>query len=914
MGKMMFKLYNNRANRLRNLLLANELRREVFLATIVEKRQEKIDLTFYTLDWRLHNHLMMLKDHDENQKEEAVNRREQIEKSQYWKRREIVAASHRKIKRIEKEIARLQSNLIHYIDSTKHNLVVDENRLDNEYVGVVMNYLDFCYRTENMNDINKEEWREKRLLILHRIRDSKFWYDPQLVTEMISKDDLPEYQYALKAANIWSQKETNVILAHKNIKEQQERVDARIEELKDEIKLLQDGLRLRVEQHDQTTLSELSKVDSYASETANRKTLNDEKRIQIQREYDNLVVLQKEKTAAVTAKEDALLEERHKKGVAALDAYEKKISKKLDDVLIKLGEIKNQEMKLEEDKYQELSAHEEHSEKEAILMGEILARKNFRKDEALVLQLHNLSMHFGGVKAVDQLSFNVREGEIFGLIGPNGAGKTTVFNCITRFYKPTHGKVFFRNKQNEAITLNDYRVHNVITEGIVRTFQNVELVYELTVLDNLLVGAHSTLVTNVFNHIIPGPGTRRENTNLRFKARHILEKLGLLPYENAYAYGLPYGILKRIELARTLMTNPKLIILDEPAAGLNDTETLELAKLIKWIRDEYKCTIFLVEHDMDLVMSICDRICAISFGKMLAIGTPAEIQNNTLVKEAYLGSDAGDDSIKATMKVTNESQVENETPTVLDIKNLVVSYRAITALKSVNIRVKKGQIVSILGANGAGKSSTIRAISGLVKPKSGSIMLNGKNIAGKPAYTIAASGVCQSPEGRQIFVGLTVEENLKVGAYAVKKGKRCKDENGNTISYGNYIKKKLEEVYHYFPRLGERKKQQASTLSGGEQQMLAIGRALMGNPEILLLDEPSLGLAPLIIADIFEIIKRLRDAGKTILLIEQNAFLTLKISDYAYVLELGSVSMEGKGEDLLRNDALVEAYLGGKKG
>jgi len=260
-------------------------------------------------------------------------------------------------------------------------------------------------------------------------------------------------------------------------------------------------------------------------------------------------------------------------------------------------------------------------------------------DEGIILRLDGLSMHFGGLKAVDNLSFEVKEGEIFGLIGPNGAGKTTVFNCITQFYKPTLGNIYYRNRKNEIINMNDYKTHEVIREGIVRTFQNVELIWEISVLDNLLVSGHTIYKTGFFSHLINSQRLRQEELVIRKKAQWVLEKLDLTFYQNMIPYGLPYGILKKVELARTLMVNPRLIILDEPAAGLNEEETQNLADIIRKIRTQFDVTIFLVEHDMSLVMNLCDTICAISFGKKLAIGSPSEIQNDKNVIEAYLGGD-----------------------------------------------------------------------------------------------------------------------------------------------------------------------------------------------------------------------------------------------------------------------------------
>lgn len=236
---------------------------------------------------------------------------------------------------------------------------------------------------------------------------------------------------------------------------------------------------------------------------------------------------------------------------------------------------------------------------------------------------------------------------------------------------------------------------------------------------------------------------------------------------------------------------------------------------------------------------------------------------------------------------------------LLEIKDLKVSYGFITALKGINISVDEGQIVTLLGSNGAGKTTTLRTISGAIKPESGSITLDGKEIAGLPTYKIAKVGVTQSPEGRLLFSELTVEENLKVGAYGVKSKAQ--------------LKENFERVYKLFPILKERKSQIANTLSGGEQQMVAIGRALMSNPKILLLDEPSLGLAPLIIEEIFKAFTKIREEGTTILIVEQNALQTLKIADYAYVLELGSISLEGPASELISNKKLIDAYLGGGK-
>lgn len=235
----------------------------------------------------------------------------------------------------------------------------------------------------------------------------------------------------------------------------------------------------------------------------------------------------------------------------------------------------------------------------------------------------------------------------------------------------------------------------------------------------------------------------------------------------------------------------------------------------------------------------------------------------------------------------------------LEIRDLCVSYGGIRALKGISLSVDEGQIVTLIGANGAGKSTTLRAISGLQKAQSGSILYGGEELTNLPAKEIVRRGIIHVPEGRRVFPDMTVAENLKIGAFL------------RTDQAA--IAQDLDYVYSLFPRLKERSWQLAGTLSGGEQQMLAVGRALMSRPKVLMMDEPSLGLAPLIVKDIFSIIRRVNQDGITVLLIEQNANAALRIADYGYVLETGVIALTGTGEELLRNESVREAYLGKKK-
>ncbi len=236
---------------------------------------------------------------------------------------------------------------------------------------------------------------------------------------------------------------------------------------------------------------------------------------------------------------------------------------------------------------------------------------------------------------------------------------------------------------------------------------------------------------------------------------------------------------------------------------------------------------------------------------------------------------------------------------MLKIENLQVAYGGIQALRGIDMEVPDGKIVTLIGANGAGKSTTLRTISGLVKAEAGSVTYDGKELLGKPINEVLEAGIAQVPEGRRVFANLSVLENLKIGAYLRK------DKDG--------IEKDLQWVYELFPRLQERSWQLAGTLSGGEQQMLAVGRGLMSRPKVLMMDEPSLGLAPLVVQGIFEIIREINRQGVTILLIEQNANMALKTADIAYVLETGRITMSGTGAELLANESVKEAYLGKKK-
>ena len=271
-----------------------------------------------------------------------------------------------------------------------------------------------------------------------------------------------------------------------------------------------------------------------------------------------------------------------------------------------------------------------------------------------ILSMHHITMQFGGVVAVNDLSLKVDEGEIVALIGPNGAGKTTAFNCVTGIYEPTNGKIVFNGEtilasspkgRMKKLYLGEYAPFNIkpvantpdmiTAKGIARTFQNIRLFHNLTVFDNVLIAKHMRAKQNVFSATLRL--NYKEEERMRKEALELLDMQGLLQYKDDIAKSLPYGLQRRLEIARALATSPKLLLLDEPAAGMNPQETEELTDFIKQIRDDYKLTIFMIEHHMDLVMQISDRIYVLDFGKLIAEGTPEEIQNNEHVIDAYLG-------------------------------------------------------------------------------------------------------------------------------------------------------------------------------------------------------------------------------------------------------------------------------------
>jgi ABC-type branched-subunit amino acid transport system ATPase component len=521
----------------------------------------------------------------------------------------------------------------------------------------------------------------------------------------------------------------------------------------------------------------------------------------------------------------------------------------------------------------------------------------------VLLRLDNVQRHFGGVHAVDGVSLEVEQGSIHGLIGPNGAGKTTLVNVITGYVPFQSGRAWL-----ESDELTGRPAHRIAALGVSRTFQNIRLFKDLTALENVLIGMHARRGDDTLAQLATLPVFRRDQRGRVEEAQRLMETVGLSASEVGHraAGTLPYGDQRRLEIARSLAIKPRLLILDEPAAGMNPSEKQGIRELIERLNAD-GLTILLIDHDMRLVMGVCKRVAVLDFGRKIAEGTPTEVSTDAGVIKAYLGTGgdkvvtsapgaSGIGAADALIEGTGGRPPAEPKQAILDVDDLTVRYGAITAVRSASLRVAAGEVVALIGANGAGKSTILNTLCGLIRPDSGTAVFDGLDLTTAKPSTIVRRGLVQVPEGREILARQTVLENLELATWGRHNGT---------------VAKEIESVMKRFPILAERRALRAGTLSGGEQQMLAIARGLLAKPRLLLLDEPSLGLAPQMVDEVFRAIQEIHEEGTTILLVEQNALRALEIADRAYVLETGQIQLTGTGEDLLHNPAVRRAYLGG---
>ncbi|WP_375460280.1 ATP-binding cassette domain-containing protein [uncultured Enterovirga sp.] len=487
-----------------------------------------------------------------------------------------------------------------------------------------------------------------------------------------------------------------------------------------------------------------------------------------------------------------------------------------------------------------------------------------RGAEPRPLAVEGLAIAFGGVKAASDVSFAAEPGRITSLIGPNGAGKTTVLNMIGGFYRPDRGRV-----QLGGQDLAGRSAATVARAGIARTYQTTQLFGSTSALDNVLIALPAGLAE---------PGAAAEG---------LLALVGYAGPLTTRGADLPHIDRRLVEIARALATRPAVLVLDEPAAGLMRAEKGAVAALLRRIADA-GIAVVLVEHDMALVMGVSDHVVVLDAGRVIAGGTPDAVARDARVIAAYLGEGNRDGRPRPTPR-------DRAGATVLAARAVTAGYGAAPVLEGIDLDITEGECVALLGANGAGKSTLMRAVSGLLRPIGGQVVLAGDDVSREPPYAIARRGLALVPEGRQVFPELTTRDNIRLGAWRRS---------------GIDLEAELDRVVALFPRLLQRLDSRAGLLSGGEQQMLAVARGLIADPKVLLLDEPSLGLAPAITAELFDILADLRDRRVTILVVDQMADLALGIADRGYLVETGRVVRSGPAAALRQDGGLEAAYLG----
>jgi branched-chain amino acid transport system ATP-binding protein len=474
-------------------------------------------------------------------------------------------------------------------------------------------------------------------------------------------------------------------------------------------------------------------------------------------------------------------------------------------------------------------------------------------DTAPLLEVSGLTKRFGGLVAVNDIGFSIRPGEILGLIGPNGSGKSTVMKLVMGIERPNAGSI-----RLSGMEIAGWPTHRIARQGVGIVFQHSRPLHRQTVLENVKLA----LLPDSLLRLAAEPHVEQ-------RAREIAERVGLGGVLGRRPPTLPFADLRRLEMAKALARDPKVVLVDEPFAGLTPTEVTAFSELIDGFRRDGRA-VLLVDHNVKSVAVLVDRVLAMYLGQRIAEGTAEDVMRDETVRRVYIGG-------KIETHPRKELDVEGR-EALLDVRGIDVLYGKAQALQQVAIHVSAGEFVSVVGLNGAGKTTLFNAISGLV-PFAGDIHWAGESLRGRSPARIAREGIVQCPESRELFGDLSVRENLDLGGQHLSKDER---------------KEQLAWLLALFPILHERQNQPASTLSGGEQQMLAIARALMMKPKLLMLDEPTLGLAPVILEQLSKALGRLRETTPiTVLLGEQNVTFALPHADRVYVLEHARIVWEG---------------------
>lgn len=481
---------------------------------------------------------------------------------------------------------------------------------------------------------------------------------------------------------------------------------------------------------------------------------------------------------------------------------------------------------------------------------------------APLVRASHVSRRFGGVAAVNDVSFDVSPGELLGIMGPNGAGKSTLLSLLSGARRVSSGELEVCGSDFSTITPSEAAHRGVgLAHQIPKPFR------KLSVRQNVQIASYVV------------PRSRRTAV-----VQHSLEISGMLGRADKPAGSLGLLELKRLEIARVLALDPRLVLLDEVAAGLNGSDLDELIDLVRTVHAEGK-TVILVEHVQEVIHELAERVVVLEWGQKLTEGSPAEVSADPRVIEIYLGSPSSTTPFRAGTHPPTAQEPR------LSVEGISAGYGPVGVLKDVSLEVRPGEILAILGSNGAGKTTLAKALQGVIRCRTGSVTFKGVDVTSRPAFQRVRAGLSLVPEGRRLFGDLSVRENLHLGLVSARNAEP------------------LDRVYELFPQLEKLGERRAGTLSGGEQQMVAIGRALAAEPDLIIFDELSLGLAPVIVDRMLDAVAKIVDWGTSVILIEQNVHKSLSLADRIVVLRRGEVVFSGNPSEFTEEE-LANAYLG----
>ena len=520
---------------------------------------------------------------------------------------------------------------------------------------------------------------------------------------------------------------------------------------------------------------------------------------------------------------------------------------------------------------------------------------------SLILQATDLTVSFGGVLALDHFSLAVEEGDIHGVIGPNGAGKTTAINVLTGFIPHRGGRVLFEGKPLPGSP------HLIARAGIGRTFQASAVFPDLTAGENVMCAGHRWTRSGLLGCLLQSRLARSEERELRHAAATWLQRVGFRSSFDTPMKSLPFGEQRKVEIARALMAKPRLLLLDEPTAGLTADEVVLIATLLKSLQQggENPLSVLLIEHNVPFIFSLCDRVTALDNGASIGTGTPAEIRMKKEVIASYLGGEAGHDCA-ASQAVSAAPVAPAPAPAlvrepILEVRDIDAGYGRVKVVRELNFSVHAGELLAVCGRNGAGKSTLLNALVGSPRISSGEIRWLGQRIDHLTVSQIVRRGMALVPQERGVISEQSVDANLRLSSVGLR------------LSRADYLVRR-DEMLERFPKLKDRTAQLAGTLSGGERQMLALAKVLIRRPRLLLMDEPSIGLAPTIVEGLQRIVADISRDGIAVIVAEQNVWWVAPLATRAYLIESGRFVAQGRPDEIIQRERVIESFLGKELG